>query len=188
MTVHAMTARASRADRPSAGPAAVVLAGVLFLTLGVLAGWVWAQLAHPPEYTLYRRNYPYYSSEAEFRHAFEMDLVFTWIGAAGGLLGGLVVGWRWWRLGWVVAALTALAAAGAAVVAWRAGVFVGPGAVRAAAADVRVGDTFSGPVALGTRSLLLVWPVAALLGVMVSVWLRAPRDEVPAGTWTVDAV
>lgn len=182
-----MTARDPVTRRRTPWPP-ILIAAAGFLVLGVLAGWLWSQLAHPPEYTLYRRTYAYYSSEAEFGHAFEMDLTFAAIAAVGGIVGGLALGWRYWRLGWAVAALAALAALGAAVVAWQAGVLLGPESVHASAADARVGDTFSGPVGLGTRSILLTWPVAALLGVMVSVWLRAPRDEVTAGSWTVDSV
>lgn len=188
MTGHEVTTAGDPATRRRGLWPALLVAAAAFLVLGVLAGWLWSQLAHPPEYTLYRRSYAYYTSEAEFGHAFDMDLTFAWIGAVGGLLGGIGLGWRYWRLGWVVAALSALAAGGAALVAWRAGVLLGPETLRASVADARVGDTFPGPVALGTRSILLTWPVAALLGVMVSVWLRAPRDEVPAGSWTVDSV
>lgn len=173
--------------RAASWPAAIVVAVVGFVLLGLLAGWVWSQLAHPPEYTVYRRNYAYYSSEAEFGHAFDMDLTFAWIAAIAGVVGGLVLGWRCWSLGWAITVLAVVAAAAATVVAWRAGVFLGPSAVHESAAAAHPGDTFAAPVRLGTRSILLIWPLATLLGVMVSVWLRAPRDELPAGTWTIDS-
>lgn len=183
-----MTAYATEEGTHPAGPharrswpTAIVATAVVFVVLGAFAGWVWSQVAAPPEYLLYRRDYAYYASEAEFTRAFDTDIAFAVTGAVGALLGGLIVGWCFWRLGWAVTVLAGLAALGAAVVAWRLGIVLGPPSVADSAAAAQPGDTFAGPLELGARSVMLTWPIVALIGVMVSVWLRAPRDEAVYG-------
>lgn len=153
----------------------------VFAILGVLAGWVWSSVAVPPEFMLYRPGNAYYASEAEFAHAFEMDVAFAVTGAVAAVVGGLVVGWCFWNRGWAVSLLAAVAAIGAGFLALWLGTQLGPQSVADSAAAARRGDTFTGPVDLGARSILLVWPILALVGVILAVWLRAPRDEIVYG-------
>ncbi|UPK73340.1 hypothetical protein MU582_12910 [Nocardioidaceae bacterium SCSIO 66511] len=167
---------------------AVVVTLLVFVVLGALAGWVWSALAQPAEYAAYRGPdglIAYYSSEAEFGHDFEVDLVYAGIGALAALLGGLVTGWRYWGLGWPVTALAGAVALLTACLAWWLGTQFGPASLDESLAGARAGDTFTGPVELGARSIVLIWPIAALIGVMVSVWLRAPRDELFYGATEV---
>lgn len=156
----------------------------VFAVLGAIAGWVWSRVVVPPEFMLYRGGYAYYASEAEFAHAFDMDLAFAITGAVAAVLGGAAVGWWSWRLGWLVTVLAAAGAIGAAVLAWQLGGVLGPASLADSASGAQRGDTFTGPVELGARSILLIWPIAALIGVMVAVWLRAPRDEIVYGRAT----
>lgn len=166
---------------------AVAVTVVAFVLLGVVAGWAWSQLAHSPEYLIYRKDYAYYSSEGEFRHAFSVDLTFAWVGAVAALAGGLLVGWRYWSLSWIAVVLAIIVAAGAGLLAWQAGTHFGPPSVAESTSAGQRGDTFASPLRLGTRSMLFAWPLATLLGVIISVWLRAPREELPTGGWTVDS-
>lgn len=159
-------------------PVAIAVSAGVFVFLGIVAGWVWSSVAVPAEYALYRPDYAYYASEAEFTRAFDMDVAFAVIGAVAALIGGLVVGWLFWSRGWAVTALAALAALGAAVIAWRLGIVLGPQSIADSAADAQRGDMFTGPIRLGARSILLIWPIVSLIGVIVVVWLRAPRDEI----------
>lgn len=173
-------------DERGSWPVAIAVSAVVFALLGVLAGWVWSRVSVPPEYLLYRRGYAYYASEAEFTRAFDMDMAFAAIGAIAAVVGGIVVGWCFWRRGWAVTVLAALAALGAAAIAWRLGIVLGPQSVADSAAAAQRGDTFTSPVRLGARSMLLTWPILALIGVMVAVWLRAPRDEIVYGREKID--
>lgn len=159
-------------------PTAIGVSAGTFAVLGLVAGWLWSRIAVPPEFMVYRSDYAYYTSEAEFTRAFDMDVAFAVIAAIAAVVGGLVVGWLFWRLGWSVTLLAAVCALGAGALAWLLGTELGPQAVADSAAAAQRGDTFTGPVRLGARSILLIWPILALIGVMVAVWLRAPRDEV----------
>lgn len=162
----------------------IAVSAAVFLGLGALAGWVWSWVAVPPDYMVYRPDYAYYASEAEFSRVFDMDLAFAVIGAVAALIGGVVVGWFCWRHGWAVTVLAGLGALGAAVIAWRLGVVLGPPSLADSTETASRGDVFTGPVDVGTRSILLVWPIAALVGVIIAVWLCAPREEPGYGQFT----
>lgn len=184
MTAYAGGTRASR--RTPSWEGAIAVTAIAFIVLGGLAGLLWSQLAHPPEFTVYQGHVAYYSSEAEFRHEFDVDLTYAWLGAVAALVGGVLVGWRYWALGWVITVLAVVGSAVGAFIAWLGGL-LGPESIEAATKGAQVGDTFSGPIELGAWSIMLIWPVAALLGVIVSVWLRAPRDEPIAGAYVFAA-
>ena len=50
-----------------------------------------------------------------------------------------------------------------AVIAWRVGVAVGPDPVRAGAAGLSDGETFSGPLELSALGVLFTWPLTAVI-------------------------
>jgi len=62
-------------------------------------------------------------------------------------------------------ALVGLAAGGlvGALVAWRVGLLLSPPEIAASAKEVRVGDTFEGPLRLSALGVLLAWPTAAVI-------------------------
>jgi hypothetical protein len=62
-------------------------------------------------------------------------------------------------------ALVGLVAGGlvGALVAWRVGLLLSPPEIAAAAKEVRVGDTFEGPLRMSAYGVLLAWPTAAVI-------------------------
>ncbi|UYM05342.1 hypothetical protein [Solicola gregarius] len=182
MTTSKAAERTSTPRRTPSWEGAVAVTAIVFLVLGGVAGLLWSQLAHPPEYTVYQGHVGYFSSEAEFRHEFDVDLTYAWLGAAAALVGGVAVGWRYWGLGWAITVLVVVGSAVGAFIEWL-GALLGPESVDAATEGAAVGDTFTGPIELGAWSIVLLWPVMALIGVIVSVWLRAPRDEFVADSY-----
>ena len=190
MTVH-YTRPGRRASNRRPDPtwaSAVLVTLVVFVVLGAVAGWLWSAVAQPAEYAAYRGPkglVPYYSSEAQFGRDFEVDLGYAWIGAIAALVGGIVTGWRHWSLGWAVTVLAGLGAVVGAVLAWWLGHQLGPPPLDDSIAGARVGATFAAPIELSARSITLIWPIAALIGVMVSVWLLAPHDEPIHGAYEV---
>lgn len=50
-----------------------------------------------------------------------------------------------------------------ALVAWRVGLLLSPPEIAASAKEVRVGDTFEGPLRLSALGVLLAWPTAAVI-------------------------
>jgi hypothetical protein len=51
----------------------------------------------------------------------------------------------------------------AAVIAWRVGVALGPDSVRAGAAGLADGESFSGPLELSALGVLFTWPLTAVI-------------------------
>jgi hypothetical protein len=64
-----------------------------------------------------------------------------------------------------ISALVGLTLGGllASVVAWRVGVALGPDSVRAGAAGLKDGQTFSGPLKLSALGVLFSWPLTAVI-------------------------
>lgn len=95
--------------------------------------------------------------------AIAADGWFALVALAAGILVALVVYLRT-RPG-RVGPLLALAAGGflGAVVAWRTGVLLGPGALEATARGLPIGAKFHGPLAVSAYGVLLAWPMGAVI-------------------------
>jgi hypothetical protein len=95
--------------------------------------------------------------------AIAADGTFALVALASGALLGLV-GYLSSRPG-RLAPLAALVVGGAlgAVVAWRTGVWLGPGALEESAATLRVGSRFDGPLNVSAPGVLLAWPIGVVL-------------------------
>ena len=155
--------RASRADL--ARCAVVTLA--LFAVLGCLAGWLWSVWADPPQFVVTRNGAVMGAIEAG--RSFGPDVVFSAITVVAGLTLGSLLGWRYGRVGWLLPVLAAVAAGIAAIIAWRLGIALGPPDPATALQDASTGDLMPERLDVHARGLLLLWPVAALVGVIASI-------------------
>ncbi|WP_405766902.1 hypothetical protein [Streptomyces sp. NBC_01538] len=151
---------------------AVALGGVL---LGLL--WWWLAPSVPLIGDVVDGRWVVYVKDSEGEQAIGVDGTFTLLALAFGAvsaLGAFLV-----RRRGGVPLVVALAVGGVlgSVLAWRLGVWLGPAQdVIAHAKGVGKGVTFSAPLKLGAKGVLLVWSVAALVVHLGLMGLFGPRD------------
>jgi hypothetical protein len=157
-------------DRGTRGRALALVgpAVVGMLLLGVVVGWLWDALARPAQWQVTERGI-LLTEEASGRQV-GVELLFVALGAAASLLAGLVVGHLLRRLGWGVVPLVVAGTGAASVVAWRVGLWLGPGDP-AATPDPQVGQRIPAQLAVESLASFVVWPIAGLVGVLVVTWL-----------------
>ena len=168
-----MTSSGTPTRRASLWRAAVVTIGG-FVLLGLLAGWLWYVLAEPAAYTVTSRGAV--MGEGEAAQQFGVDVTFGWIGAVAGGGWGALCAWWYARLGWSHVLLTLAGAVAASALAWRLGHALGPPEPRAVVRSAEAGTQVAMQVQVGAYGVLLFWPIAALLGLLVVVtWFT--RDD-----------
>ncbi|MFJ5259071.1 AAA family ATPase [Streptomyces sp. NPDC088387] len=159
-------------------------AGVILVALavcGVLLGalWVWLAPRVPLVGEVADGAWAVYVQDTEGEQAIGVDGTFTLLALAfGAVTAGAVFLFR--RRGGVPLVL-ALGVGGlvASLIAWRVGMWLGPSDdVLAHAKDVGQGVSFSAPLELGTKGVLLAWSVAGLVVHLGLTALFGPRDEV----------
>ncbi|MFJ8105338.1 hypothetical protein [Streptomyces sp. NPDC096132] len=155
---------------------------VLVAVAGVLFGFLWEWLAPsvPLVGDVVNGGWVVYLKDTEGEQAIGVDGTFTLLALAfGAVSAGVVFAWR--RRGGVPL-VVALAVGGllGSVVAWRLGVWLGPGSdVIAQAKAAGKGVTFSAPLELGAKGALLAWSLAGLLVHLGLTALFGPRDPEP---------
>lgn len=140
------------------------------LLLGVVAGLVWIQLAHPAEWEA--RDGGIVLTEAAARGQFSVIVVFVLIGLIASLLWGWIATWMLPDLGWLLVPFVLVLTSLAAVIAWRVGVELGP-PPPATVAGVSVGDRIPSQLAVDGLAPFLVWPIFGLVGVVGATWAGA---------------
>ena len=161
--------------------AVVITVGVA--VVGVLLGVLWWWLA--PHVPLVgdvdeRGSWVVYLKDTEGEQAVGVDGTFTLLALAFGLLSALGV-FLWRRRGGVPL-VVGLAVGGllGSLLAWRVGMWLGPSSdVLAHAKSVGKGVTFSAPLRLGAKGVLLVWSFAGLVVHLGLTALFGPRDPEP---------
>lgn len=157
---------------------AAVVTVVMALLGGALLGVLWWWLA--PHVPLVSDGSAVYFKDTEGEQAVGVDGTFTLLALGAGALSALVVFLLRRRGG--VPLVVALMVGGllGAVLAWRLGVWLGPGTdVAARAEEAGQGVTFSAPLKLAAKGALLAWPLAALLVHLGLTALFGPRDPEP---------
>lgn len=158
----------------------LLLSAAAMLLLGIAAGFVWLWLANPAEWEA--RAEGIVLTEAAAKGEFSVIVVFVLIGA--------VTSWLWaWAttvvlgdIGWVITPIVVVLSVLAAVIAWRVGVELGP-PDPASVPGVEVGDTIPAQLAVDGVAPFLVWPIFALVGVVLGTLGqrdRAADDRAPA--------
>jgi len=109
--------------------------------------------------------------------SFGSDVRFLVIAAVGGLVCSVVCT-ALFRLRGLV--LLASVLAGALLASWlteRTGTALGPPPLSEQAAGAQVGEVLTFPLQIGATGVLLVWPIAAVIGLMLSVSVLTPVPE-----------
>jgi hypothetical protein len=156
----------------------LILLFAVMLGIGAVAGYAWAQLAHPAEWEV-RTGGSIVLTEAAARDQFTVIMVFIGIGAVGSLVWAWLASLALRDLGWWLTPVVIVATAAGAVVAWRLGISVGPDGP-AAAVRPAVGDKLPSKLAVDGVAPFLAWPIGGLLGVVCGTWLSRedPAEDV----------
>ncbi|WPO74372.1 MULTISPECIES: DUF2567 domain-containing protein [unclassified Streptomyces] len=150
---------------------AVAVSGVL---LGLL--WVWLS----PRVPLISDGQTVYLKDTEGEQAIGVDGTFTLLALGFGLVSGVVAFLLRKSGGVPLVAGLALGSLLGALLAWRAGIWLGPQTdVVAHAKAVGKGVVFDAPLDLKAKGTLLAWPVAALAVHLGLTALFGPRDPEP---------
>ncbi len=147
---------------------------VAMLVLGAVGGLLWLWLAKPAEWEVTSRGV--ILTEEAARGQFAVVVTFVSVGAVLSLIWGWAGGRSLRELGWVLVPVFAAVAGVAAVIAWQVGVALGPSDPRETV-EPALGDRLPSPLEIDAVAPFLVWPMFALLGLLVSAWLdRSERD------------
>jgi len=146
---------------------------VLMLALGVVGGLLWWWLAEPAEWEVTEQGITL--TEDAARGQFAVVVTFVAVGAVLSLVWGWAAGRSLRELGWVLVPVLAVVAAAASVVAWQVGLLLGPPDPRDVA-DPSLGDRLPSQLEVDAVAAFLVWPMFALLGLLVSAWLDRSDD------------
>jgi hypothetical protein len=154
--------------------AVMVAAAVSGVLLGLL--WVWLS----PRVPLISDGQTVYLKDTEGEQAIGVDGTFTLLALGFGLVSGVVAFLLRKSGGVPLVAGLALGSLLGALLAWRAGIWLGPQTdVVAHAKAVGKGVVFDAPLDLKAKGTLLAWPVAALAVHLGLTALFGPRDPEP---------
>lgn len=152
-------------DRPRAAARLIGELALAAVALGLVAAVLWSNLAPDVQVEITADGVRVGTAQA--RRQFGVDGWFAVLAAGGGLLLGVVGLARHRRH--PVGTLIALVAAGlaAAAVHWSVGVLLGPDPVVERMAGLAPGSRISMPLEINALAVVLVWPIAALIGALL---------------------
>jgi hypothetical protein len=141
--------------------APVVVLGVA----GLAGGAIWTWWADPPAESEARRA----NADVELLLArqFPVDGSFAITGLAVGFVVGVALAWALRHTGWLLVVGITLGGLVATTTSYLVGVIWGPGPE----AGSERGELLSGALSIHAPGVLLSWPVSALLGAVLVVWL-----------------
>lgn len=154
----------------------VLLVVGVFALVAAGCGWVWQQVWEPPEGVVVEGRW--FPSEVALRSVFDGTGWYCVLAAGAGLVLGVLAGWS----GRTAPLLTLVAVVvGSVLAAWVmyvVGTHGNPPDPVVLAAGSPDGTRLPVPLTLeGGRSPYLVWPLAALVGLMVVNFLGASTDD-----------
>lgn len=148
---------------------AILVTCLAFAAAGVLAAWLWVELADPPAYQVLRNTA--ILGEEQYGREFGVDVTYALIALGLAVPLGLITGWRWHRVGWPHVVAAVVGAGIAAVLAWRLGIVWGPDNPQDQFPTAQVGDLLPVRLNVHAKGLLLAWPIGALVGLVSAVLL-----------------
>ncbi|WP_328806558.1 hypothetical protein [Streptacidiphilus fuscans] len=156
--------------------AALVLGSAL---VGLLFGLLWHTFA--PKVPLYSDGSAVYLRDPEGEQQIAADGTFAIIGACFGIVAGVIAYLITKKRHGGISVPIGLTLGGLAAswIAWQLGIHLDSKSIIALAQSTKVGQNFPRPLALGAKSTLVVWPMAALLTLVAATSLFTPRDGHP---------
>ncbi len=174
-----LSARPGARLSPSRLTVRIVAFVALGAGLGALAGFAWAQVVDLPAYRV-NPDGGANTSERGLAGYFGGDAWFTVLGLVVGLVLGFTAWRRLGRWGWPVAVLAAAVALTSSLLCWTVGYHLGPGDFNSRLAQARPGDLVPIALTIRARASLVVWPLFAVIPVLLGASLGRDPDEPPA--------
>lgn len=144
--------------------------------LGAGAGVIWWRVVVLPSYSV-GPNGGASTSERALTEFFAGDAWFCILGLVVGLLIGLL-GWRLFAaVGWPVAMGVVVLALIAALICWAVGYALGPGPFVPRLAAAKPGDLVPVELTVRATAALVVWPLAAVVPVLLGASLGRDDEE-----------
>jgi H+/Cl- antiporter ClcA len=141
--------------------------------LGVVAGLIWWRLAEPGQWEV--RENGIALTEEQSQGEFQVVAMFTLVGAIAALTWAVAVFRPFRESGWQLVITVLIGSTLAAVVAWQVGMTVGP-PEPATVSGLAVGDVLPDRLAVYGIAPFLVWPIAAMIGVLLATWGMGRAD------------
>ncbi len=168
-------------DEPQAGPRwpdarRVGIFVALGLGLGALAGVAWWALTDRPTFRVLPGGSAV-TSERGLASYISADAWFVVCGVVVGLGVGFLA-WRWFgRTGWPVVVLAVVVGTAAGLVCWAVGYRIAPDSFDVRLAAAHPGDLVPVDLTVRARAALLVWPLFAVLPVLLGSSLGEDEEE-----------
>lgn len=150
---------------------------LVFSVAGVLGAVVWARVTDLATYPVTQQLPEPLPPGVIVSANFASDMSFLVIAAVGGLACSILCTALFRRQGLVLLASVVGGAALASYLTYAIGAALGPEPLAAQAAAATVGDTLTSPLQVSATAVLLVWPLAAVIGLMLTVALVTPVPE-----------
>ncbi len=149
--------------------------GVASLAAGLVAGVLWRWIAVPRLPLARVDGDTVVVDETEIVKAFNADGWFAVLGLVAGLVLGALAQRRHRDGGAVVPLTLAVAGGAGSLLAWWLGMLIGPGPLATRAEEVPAGARLPLPLDLSAPGVLLLWPIAALVALLLTAaWQRPP--------------
>jgi hypothetical protein len=169
------------AARPRADLVREILIGLALVVGSAVAGLLFGLLWHAvaPRVPLYSDGTAVYLRDPEGEQQIAADGWFALIGGCFGVAAAVLAYLLTRRRGAGLAVPVGLALGGLAAgwVAWQLALHTGQHDILKLAASVPKNTDFARPLALGAKTALVAWPMAALLTFLAATALFTPKDE-----------
>ena len=152
-----------------------VLAGFsIVVVAGLLGGLLWHFLAATPTYTI-GDDKGAIITERGLSQVFAMDIWYVIISLALAVLLGVAFWWLFRRLGWPGVVLALAASLVAALICWQFGHLLGPNGFAERVSRASPGDRVPMDLSLHAPILVLVWPFATGVPILVAAIVELAR-------------
>lgn len=159
-------------ETPSLGTFLKATAAILLL--GIIAGLLWLWLANPAAFKVTDQGA--ILDEQASKGRFGVIVTFVLIGVVIAFLWGFFAGRVLHDRGWVMVPVFALLAIAAGLIAWKVGAILGP-PDPATVKGAKLGDLIPQQLTIDTVAPFLVWPIFALIGQFLAVYLSSDRGH-----------
>ncbi len=163
-----------------------IYSAVCFL-VAFLSGWLWHTIASLPSYTASEDGSVVITERAQSQ-IFVVDALYVAIAVVAGLALGAVAWLLFCKDGWICAVIAAIFPTISGLLCWGIGVILGPRDFAQRVADAVPGDLITPNFTLHTWVPVCIWPLFAIIPIMLYANLSGDRERVAIRMNTVSSV